>query len=335
MSSPGARVATRGTHGLSGANGPQSGIGQDLALYCSSMTAPPENSTAQSPVVTTVPAGENPPRRRIMFWEECDDEDERTKQRNRKSAEERHFTLFGGGRVSDPLEEISWEFDSDAVTSSNGNGFKLVPSEFLARARRNRPHDPQPTASAFSAWLYSLYGEGRGTEEQRERGKEVEQSVLEWRQRTACCTDNKFLRRAGSDWVLIHNGIGQLSRYIEIDHLRVRGKRLRVSPDLMYFNATLAQVMIVEIKHTRMAVPPNLWPNVWGQLWCYSQIERALGARSVTVVGEVWGDLWQRRERTLCLRASVHRNPRKSSFDRFFRELFTIYSGSPVPFMRG
>ncbi len=55
------------------------------------------------------------------------------------------------------------------------------------------------------------------------------------------------------------------------------------------------------------------------------------------VIGEVWYDEFvrvgrgQSRERHVTLRASVKRNPRLLSCDRFFRELFEIYSGSPVP----
>lgn len=76
--------------------------------------------------------------------------------------------------------------------------------------------------------------------------------------------------------------------------------------------------------------------NVWGQLWCYSQLDLAIEAQTVSVVGEVWGDSWtppsyghnSRRvngTRLISLRASVQRNPRETAYDRFFRELFSIY----------
>ena len=35
--------------------------------------------------------------------------------------------------------------------------FELVPSDFIKKARHNRPSNPEPTASMFSQWLYSLY----------------------------------------------------------------------------------------------------------------------------------------------------------------------------------
>lgn len=60
-------------------------------------------------------------------------------------------------------------------------------------------------------------------------------------------------------------------------------------------------------------------------------------ADDVCVIGEVWCDEFVRvgrgqpRECHVTLRASVKRNPRLRSYDRFFRELFEIYSGSLVP----
>ena len=56
--------------------------------------------------------------------------------------------------------------------------FNLVPSVFLAEARRLPPMKLEPTASRFSSWTYSLYSHAIGKEEDRERGKEVEQDVL-------------------------------------------------------------------------------------------------------------------------------------------------------------
>lgn len=97
--------------------------------------------------------------------------------------------------------------------------------------------------------------------------------------------DNACPRKAVSNWALIHNGIrqpdGQSVRYLTVDHLWVGGMPLRVSPDLMYQNQSLSKVLIVEIKHTKMFVPNNLWPNVWAQLWCYSQIDGAPSGRCV------------------------------------------------------
>jgi hypothetical protein len=88
-----------------------------------------------------------------------------------------------------------------------------------------------------------------------------------------------------------------------------------------------------------MPIPTNLWPNMWGQLWCYAQIKKIREAASVSVIGEIWGDRWTPRYRSMgegrrggehliVLRASVMRDPREPAFDTFFRTLFEIYVGA-------
>ena len=120
--------------------------------------------------------------------------------------------------------------------------------------------------------------------------------------------------------------------------MRVNGKALRASPDLIYSNNSSSEAIIVEIKYTRMTIPKNLWPNVWAQLWCYAQIDRVAHLQRLTVVGEVWGEMFSRGygrgrnrvdgKKLICLRASVRRDPRALPYDRFFRQLFQIYSGA-------
>ena len=115
---------------------------------------------------------------------------------------------------------------------------------------------------------------------------------------------------------------------------------LRASPDLIYINDKSSEIIIVEIKYSRLLITRNLWPNIWAQLWCYSQIPMVDEAQTVTVIGEVWGELegtgplpeGRRRgyadgQSPLCLRASVRRDPRSPAYDNFFRQLFKIYCG--------
>jgi hypothetical protein len=131
----------------------------------------------------------------------------------------------------------------------------------------------------------------------------------------------------------MHMTPGALPNYLTVDDLKVAGEALRVLPDLVYRNQRTGEIIIVEIKHSRMTIPSNLWPNIWGQLWCYAQLGQVRKAPRVTVIGEVWGDAWTRGNRKIsgshlvCLRASVRRNPRVPAYDRFFRELFDIYRG--------
>lgn len=273
-----------------------------------------------------------PPRKEITFWP-------RDSPVNYQASEDRSAVLFGEALVADPVK--IWSINSKLINSGNLD-FALVPSEFLRFARTRQPVDAQPTASAFSQWVYSLYGHAYGDVADCERGKHAERDIWTRRSSVATCNDNKFLRSNNSPWRLIHNGLHldtkEPPHYIELSQLSVNNQLLRAFPDLVYFNQDKSEIIIVEIKYSQLSIPRNLWPNVWAQLWCYSHIPTALSARKVTVIGEVWGDRWiksRRRkgapvteERLICLRASVRRDPRVLAFDQFFRELFRIYSGS-------
>lgn len=288
---------------------------------------------------------ERPSRRSVNFWPEGSRGLDRM---DRQAAEARAQVLFGAALAKDPLEKdeiIGIPFAQDVVKrvpdGPASSTFKLVPSEFLRLAQKMRPEKPEATVSAFSQWIYSLYGKAFGDDEDRERGKAMEPEILERRTKAACCVNNGFLRSIDSEWRLIHNGLHVRDRdhvdYFTIDSLKVNGEPLRASPDLVYRNARFSEVIIVEIKHSRMQIPANLWPNIWGQLWCYAQIDIARNANSLTAVGEVWGESWTRglgrgRNYTpgvplVSLRASVRRDPRSAAYDRFFRALFEIYCG--------
>lgn len=245
-----------------------------------------------------------------------------------EAAELRAAVLFGFEPLEDPLSIWS--------NSKARPAFKIVPSQFLRKASRMRPVDPVPTASAFAQWVYSIYGDRSGSEEDVILGKVAEQDIWERRISAAGCNDDRFLKGSGWDWSLIHNGLHLRDRYDSrhflVPHLSVNEEPLRVSPDLIYAKADRSELMIVEVKFSRQPLPENLWPNVWAQLWCYAQLEIARTAPKLTVVGEVWGERWyglRRRPQSavVCLRASVRRDPRAPAYDKFFRRLFGIYAG--------
>ena len=298
-----------------------------------------------------------PPKKSVVFWPKS--------ASNKQAVLARAEVLFGGELVCDPLSSgfahseskfgrvardpasaISLFGRSSSKSSNLANGpggtFRLIPSEFLRRAASRPPREPEPTVSAFSQWIYSLYSNDFGTDEDRIEGKEAEQEICNRRGEAVNCNDRNFLRERGSPWTLIHNGL-HLKRnhstcYFDLPHLRVRGVPLRASPDLIYSNRSTSEAIIVEIKYSRRAIPKNLWPNIWAQLWCYSQIETVAHAKKLIVVGEIWGEMFSRGygrgrnrvdgQRLVCLRASVRRDPRAAPYDRFFRSLFQIYSGS-------
>jgi hypothetical protein len=259
---------------------------------------------------------------------------------NKLAAARRAAVLFENADVADNVYREP-KVGSDDLDNGQakkrpepGAQFQLKPAAFLQKARNLAPQEPQPTASGFAQWVYSLYASAYGDEEDRERGKKLEQEVFDCRLLAASCNDNAYLKAAGSSWRLIHNGLHVRSNrevtYYQVPSLIVRGKPIRVSPDLVYEHAASGEIFIVEIKNTWMNVPSNLWPNIWAQLWAYSKMPNAVKAPKVTVVGEVWGERWRRKERTVSLRASVKRDPRQPQFDRFFSELFEIYSKGSV-----
>ncbi|SEH12923.1 Regulator of ribonuclease activity B [Sphingopyxis sp. YR583] len=243
---------------------------------------------------------------------------------NFNAAINRGRVLFGERLLKDPLG-----------TTSDVN-FQMVPSKFLRLAEKRRPRDPQPTASAFSQWIYSLYADAWGNEQDRERGKETEKAVWELRQQAETSLDPSLLRKKFQGWTLVHNGL-HLERnmdtgYFTIASLEVGGTPLRASPDLVYRHEGTGEILIVELKNSYLPLPANLWPNLWGQLWCYAQIDAAARAPKVTVVGEVWAShkLFMRGSNPIdavSLRASQRRDPRTPAYDRFFRSLFDIYRG--------
>lgn len=260
---------------------------------------------------------------------------------NKIAAEERAATLFGSKTVEDPLTDDRSNFFKRASSADLPTTFRLDQAEFMRRARAISPKEPQATASSFSQWVYSIYGSAYGDDEDRLVGKKVEKSIFENRVAAATSAGNSFLRAKKSDWELVHNGLhlegADFVKYFKIETLCVNSEPLRASPDLIYRNKLNSDIIIVEIKYSRLPITTNLWPNVWAQLWCYAQLDFALNSRNLTVVGEVWGEKWtpargQGRSRVegqplLCLRASVRRNPRAAAYDNFFRKLFDVYRG--------
>lgn len=262
----------------------------------------------------------------------------RAKRDQHISAASKRTRILFGETLCDFEASNGW---ADREGSRQPGAFQLVPTKFIENAGRRRPRNPEPTASGFSQWLYSLYSDAYGKDQDRERGKLAEQEILAERSRAFSATDNQTMRKRFPDWRLVHNGMNigkdEPPRYFEIKELSVGGQALRVLPDLIFENTSSGARIIVEVKHSYMTIPTNLWPNIWGQLWCYSQMADIKSSPSVTVVGEVWGDGTHYRggnrylrgvDRYVYLRASVRRNPRASAFDQFFRVLFDIYRGA-------
>lgn len=91
--------------------------------------------------------------------------------------ERRMLSLFSSLEVKDLIATYIDDPDDDGEIGfrrqkqREAEAFNIVPADFLAKARRRPPVDPQPTASSFSSWIYSLYSSAVGKDEDRERGK--------------------------------------------------------------------------------------------------------------------------------------------------------------------
>ena len=248
------------------------------------------------------------------------------------SERDRANVLFGETLSFDPVSK--GKYDGFGKGNSLAPPFRIVPSEFVRHARASRPSSPEPTASQFAQWLYSLYSTNYGSQLDQERGEAAEEHILSARRKAYTSIGDRWTKGKFSDWKLMHNGMHNAregsTKFFTVKDLLVSGEPLRVLPDLIYVNRSTGEMLIVEIKHSYMAIPSNLWPNIWGQLWCYAQLEQARRATKVTVVGEVWGDAWtsgRDQMRLICLRASVRRDPKSPPYDSFFRTLFDIYRG--------
>lgn len=278
----------------------------------------------------------------------------------------RAASLFGGQNFSDPMELRRAElgpnsraerFQPARMSNRNFSGVGKVPPfalntrSFLSHAQDNAPGNPEATASGFSSWVYSLYGMQGQDPTAMQRGIDAELDIFlakhpagpplfDGARKIVAGCDNRFLYRSWSDWKLIHRGLRtdpdvETIPFYEIESLTVRGRPMGASPDLIYRNERTGEVIIVEVKFSRMPIPPNLWPNVWAQLWCYSKIPIVSSASKITAVGEIWGEISNtfgqgRRKQTIFsvgLRASVRRDPKADAYDRFFRALFDIYRG--------
>lgn len=191
--------------------------------------------------------------------------------------------------------------------------------DFIATAQRSRSLIQGRTVSDFAGWIYSLYVKRR-YESSLIQGKIDEKAVF---LEKADITSKSFAGSHPAEWTLVHNGIVEdvLRQSFKISSLTVDGCPLTASPDLVFQNGCHT-IVIVEIKSTLHDIPSNLWPNVWAQLWEYSKIDYFRQFNRVVLIGEIWG----RYGNVMYLRKSVRNDARNERFDKFFQELFDIYT---------
>jgi hypothetical protein len=214
------------------------------------------------------------------------------------------------------------------------SNFHLTAKQILDRARQMPPLDPVSTVSGFTSWIYSLYSKDINYIALKE-GADAEDEILE--ARGDWVSYSEFRNFKFTSWHQLHCGMG--TKILEdrrhnflIPSLKVNGYSLRANPDLVFVHEDTGDIILIEVKFSMAQIPYNLWPNVWAQLWAYSKIPTFENAPQIIAIGEIWGEnsgKWKipQLSSSIYLRRSVRRNPRCHRFDKFFTNLFAIYSG--------
>ncbi len=231
-----------------------------------------------------------------------------------------------------PLWETKYH---EAYRRYHSRPFHIQPEAFLLAASKKPPARREATVSAFAHWVHSLYApESSAATLSEAKLSEVE--IFELRSRRASWIMNLTELPPDSGWKLEHCGLmtnltvdrddtSPSPSYV-IPTLSVDGRPLRASPDLLFVNAVTDQSVIVEIKFSNKPLPSNFWPDLWAQLWAYSKIPHLAKSSQISVVGEVWGEMYERDKTVLKLRKVLQRDPRSPAFERFFSSLFKTYS---------
>ena len=224
-----------------------------------------------------------------------------------------HWRRILGEETVEDQWPLSWYRESTVWRGARP--FHIRPDVFLRVASENPPVNRQPTVSAFSHWIHSLYA-SESDKVTLNKAKLAEAEIFAIRSRRARWVMNLTEVPPKSGWKIEHCGlIGNLNLrmhaavgvpFFEIESLLVDGLPLKASPDLIFVNSSTNESIVVEIKFSNKYLPSNLWPDLWAQLWAYTKIPQLAMSSRISIVGEVWGEY--------------------KDFDRFFSRLFEIYS---------
>lgn len=210
--------------------------------------------------------------------------------------------------------------------------------ELIRRASSNNYPKPAiqeyQTATAFSSWVYMLsHPESIGsktTQDTFSQAKHHEMEVQKMYKGMEKCLD--FCK---AEWrVIFLDPLTQNSGWFPTKNLEVGGKKLRCRPDVVLYNESSNDLMIIERKIAVTSpayIPDRCYPNVLAQLWCYSDIdfEKALWPKSKRqlLVCALWA-------RTKNQSVSDHGEERYFQFDKNdndfkkIEKLFELFRGT-------
>ncbi len=137
------------------------------------------------------------------------------------------------------------------------------------------------TATGFSSWVFKLshpetIGQTRSQIFSSAKKQEIDiQKMLSGFNDIIVSPSCRFKEK---EWNVIYVDplIGSASaHYFETSTLTVDNKKLRCRPDVVFHNTLRKELLIVERKVavTAAVIPPNFYPNILAQLWCYAQID--------------------------------------------------------------
>ena len=179
-------------------------------------------------------------------------------------------------------------------------GLKRMWAKFSAPARPTTTN--WPTASAFANWVFdqtvtrkevSLAAQAleKATWEKRlALGVATHQDIELFRMH--CWTQSHLGRVAQSEWKLFFaDNQSRANRPFIASRLKVDGVPVRCIPDVVVHHQADNTFVIIERKTTTVPepfIPPQGWPNVEAQLWCYSWMDEFRSASKVILVSQVW-----------------------------------------------
>lgn len=182
-------------------------------------------------------------------------------------------------------QPVTYDFDEIIKRAESGN-FRPVSQNLYS------------TASDFSSWVFWL------CHTQQKKDSEVSITFREAKRTELAISDllyqlnglNGF--KTEKDWKIVYQD--QLTSSVNdvfflSDELAINGLPLRCKPDLVVYNPTRSELIIIERKVAVTAeayIPDYCYPNVLAQLWCYSKINskesRWPDHNKILLAAEIW-----------------------------------------------
>jgi len=105
-------------------------------------------------------------------------------------------------------------------------------------------------------------------------------------------THEKLGGRPRSEWeVLFTDGDAATGEVFTASNLRREHQKMRCVPDVVLRSKKDGMILIIERKTTNQQgarIPPDGWPNLKAQLWCYGWIDEWFESNDVLLVGQLW-----------------------------------------------